>query len=115
MTRVEFSPAARRAIIHRASEHGVPYCEECGSACPTPDDYEVDHIVAEGHRSEDRRKPLTSSDGRLLCKRCHKGKTARDIFSIAKGTRQQRKHRTVAVALGPPALARRGFKPATER
>ena len=76
-------------------------------SCPTPDSYQIDHIVAEGHRSAERRRPLSAQDGRLLCLRCHRGKTDRDVYAIAKGTRVKRKHRTVAQALGPTAIQRR--------
>jgi hypothetical protein len=104
--RREFPLPVRRAIILRASEHGVPHCEECGQSCPAPDLYQIDHKVAEGHEPS-RLKPLTKADGRLLCLHCHKGKTARDVFAIAKGTRIKGKHRTVAQASGPTGIARR--------
>jgi hypothetical protein len=100
--RLSFSAPVEREIRQRAAGR----CEQCGAACPTRASYQLDHIVAEGVRpANDNRTPLTAADGKLLCLECHRKKTARDVFAIAKTNRLAKKHRVVAE--GPTEIARR--------
>lgn len=61
-------------------------CEECGARLKTHEG-EADHIlpVELGGESE-------LPNGRLLCRVCHKAKTATDIKRIRKSDRQRDKH-----------------------
>jgi hypothetical protein len=102
VTRIPFSAPVTRIIEARAAGR----CEQCGAECPTRADYEIDHIVAEGVRpADDNRDPLTADDGKLLCLKCHRKKTAHDVFAIAKTNRLAKKHRVVGS--GRTELARR--------
>ena len=82
MPRVEFSRKIRRQIIMRAAGK----CERC-NAVLKPREGEVDHILAAEFGGE-----ATAANGQLLCRPCHKEKTARDIRAIRKSDRQRDKH-----------------------
>jgi hypothetical protein len=108
MIRISFSAASTRAIVARATDEGGRiWCERCGEECRTRADYEIDHCVAEGARSEDLadRPPLSAEDGKLLCIPCHDKKTRRDVREIAKSKRLEEKHRPIEA--GPSEVARR--------
>lgn len=81
MPRLEFNRATRRAIIDRANGH----CEGCQAVLKTGEG-EVDHILPDalGGKPE-------ASNGRLLCRVCHKAKTGDDIRRIRSADRQRDK------------------------
>jgi hypothetical protein len=125
----KFSVAAQLAIIERASSSGAVCCERCGEWCPKREDFEIDHILAEGMRpAEDLKRPLVAADGQLLCLECHDKKTDVDKGRIAlavrreayakgverPGKKKMRKRRkepkpAYKPAAGEPRLAREGF------
>lgn len=82
MARREFPRKIRRQIIERADGK----CEECTAALKTGEG-EVDHILP----SELGGEPV-AENGQLLCRQCHKEKTARDVRMIRKSDRQRDKH-----------------------
>jgi len=77
--RLEFNRATRRLIIDRANGS----CEGC-SAVLKPGEGEVDHKLPDalGGKPE-------AANGWLLCRVCHKPKTADDIRRIRKADRQR--------------------------
>lgn len=75
--RLEFSRKTRAAIIERAGG----YCESCKAALK-PGESEIDHRLPCALGGEP-----TVANGRLLCKVCHKAKTASDVRSIRKADR----------------------------
>jgi 5-methylcytosine-specific restriction protein A len=87
MARLEFSRKVRAAIISRANGK----CEAC-SAVLKPGEGDVDHILPDalGGKPE-------ASNGRWICKPCHREKTADDIKRIRKSDRQRDRH-TGAIA-----------------
>jgi len=78
MARLEFNRKTRAAIIARAAGK----CEAC-EAVLKPGEGEVDHILPDalGGKPE-------AANGRLICRVCHKAKTATDIGRIRKADRQ---------------------------
>ena len=91
--RLEFTAAARVAIVQRACDSSWrPHCEACGIWCKGGD-YQIDHIRAEGMRpiGEPPRK-LTAADGQLLCVACHAAKTKADKGDIAEAKRREAYH-----------------------
>lgn len=85
MSRQEFPKSVRVAALKRAmDERGVIRCEECHCEAKTP---EIDHINADGLTG----KP-TLDNARVLCRACHKIKTADDVAKIAKAKRVEQKH-----------------------
>ena len=106
--RIEFSRALRREIVERATipwTDGLPHCERCGMPCRS-NRFEIDHIVAEAYRG-DQRAPLTASDGQLLCLPHHKAKTALDKAGIERAKRISDKDRGVIRPQGK--IQSRGF------
>ena len=105
--RINFSPATKLAIRERATSPvtKTAYCEQCGAACPTRNDYDIDHVVAEGVRPRGGYRALTAKDGKLLCLKCHDEKTRRDLKDIARAKRLEAKHFVSGV--GMPEIARR--------
>jgi len=81
MARLEFSRKTKAAIINRAAGK----CEACKAALK-PGEGEVDHILP----CELGGEP-TIANGRLICRVCHKAKTADDIRRIRKSDRQRDK------------------------
>jgi 5-methylcytosine-specific restriction endonuclease McrA len=81
MARLEFSRKTKNAIIKRADGK----CEAC-KANLKPGEGEVDHILP----CELGGEP-TIANGRLICRPCHKEKTANDIRAIRKSDRQRDK------------------------
>jgi 5-methylcytosine-specific restriction endonuclease McrA len=79
--RLEFSRKTKTAIIARADGS----CEACKAALK-PGEGEVDHILP----CELGGQP-TVANGRLICKPCHKEKTAVDVRRIRKSDRQRDK------------------------
>lgn len=81
MARLEFSRKVRKAIIDRAKGK----CEACDAPLK-PGEGEVDHILPDalGGKPE-------AANGRLICRVCHKAKTAADIGRIRKADRQRDK------------------------
>jgi hypothetical protein len=132
MSRAErrnFSPAARLAIIKRATDSsGRLHCRACGVWIKSRRDFEIDHLICEGVRPPaDKGRRLTAADGQLLCLQCHQRKTARDLGDIARAKRREAAHfgataRTtdkpekppLSVAEGAPGMARR-FQQRSER
>ncbi len=82
MARAEFSRKVRAQIIARANGK----CEAC-SGVLKPGEGDVDHILPDalGGKPE-------AANGRLICKVCHKAKTATDIGQIRKADRQRDRH-----------------------
>ena len=102
MTRLAFSAPVVREIVSRAAGR----CEQCGAACLSRADYEIDHAVAEAVQpANDNRAPLTADDGKLLCLKCHDKKTRRDVREIAKTKRLEERHRPIDA--GQSEIARR--------
>lgn len=68
------------------------YCEGtgCGAKLKTGE-AEYDHVLPE-ELADQERGPLTVNDGQVLCRICHRSKTADDIRSIRKADRQRDKH-----------------------
>lgn len=92
MSRREFSRKQRAEIILRATNgDGLVCCEGCGLILGRKP-FEIDHTLAEWF-VEDKSKPLTVDDGKLLGKACcHRGgKTQSDQRAIAKTKRQRDK------------------------
>lgn len=81
MARLEFSRKTKAAIITRAAGK----CEKCSAILKTGEG-EVDHILP----CELGGEP-TVANGRLICRTCHKEKTASDIRAIRKSDRQRDK------------------------
>lgn len=114
--RQEFDRSTIVAIHKRATDkRGVKRCENpaCraiikGGAC------HVDHILADGLRSEaDKKRKLTPADGQLLCLPCHDEKTRKhDVPAIAKAKRREAAHLGVKSA---PKMQSRNNLPKTEK
>ena len=81
MARLEFSRKTKKAIIDRAAGN----CEKC-KAVLKPGEGEVDHILPCALGGE-----ATVANGRLICRQCHKDKTAADVRQIRKSDRQRDK------------------------
>lgn len=92
MPRLEFNRKTRAAIIKRAAGK----CEAC-EALLKPGEGEVDHILPDALGG----KP-DAANGRLICRVCHKAKTAADIGRIRKADRQRDK----ATGAVLPAIAK---------
>jgi 5-methylcytosine-specific restriction endonuclease McrA len=108
--RLEFSRKVRKAIIDRATKHGMIRCEKCTQYCFAK--FEIDHILpAELGGTAD------ITNGMLLCLQCHKEKTAEDIRRIRKADRQRDRQTGAIVAKGRirsagfPKRAPRAAKP----
>lgn len=97
MARLEFSRKTKAAIILRADGK----CEAC-KANLKPSEGEVDHILP----CELGGEP-TIANGRLICRPCHKEKTATDIRAIRKSDRQRDKDNGAIKPKG--AVPGRGF------
>ena len=80
--RLEFSRKTKAAIIARASGK----CEKCSAVLKTGEG-EVDHVLPCELGGE-----ATVANGRLLCRVCHKEKTADDVRRIRKSDRQRDRH-----------------------
>lgn len=80
--RLEFSRKTKRIIYDRAAGR----CEKCAAVLKTGEG-EVDHILP----CELGGEP-TVANGRLLCRVCHKEKTAGDVRQIRESDRQRDKH-----------------------
>lgn len=80
--RLEFNRKTRAAIIARAAGS----CEKC-SAILKVGEGEVDHILP----CELGGEP-TIANGRLLCRVCHKEKTAGDVKRIRESDRERDRH-----------------------
>ena len=117
--RIEFSRNVKREIYERAcnpllaplsgNAALIPHCEKCDAPCHSGR-YEIDHIVADAFR-QDQRSPLTAADGQLLCHPCHKAKSAVDKANIERAKRRSDKAKGVIRPAGK--LKSRGFeKPA---
>lgn len=77
--RLEFSRKTRAAVIARAAGK----CELCSAALKTGEG-EVDHILPCALGGEP-----TIANGRLLCRVCHKQKSASDVRQVRKSDRQR--------------------------
>lgn len=95
--RLEFSRKTKAAIIARAAGR----CEAC-SAVLKPGEGDVDHILP----CELGGQP-TAANGRLICKPCHKDKTAADVRQIRKSDRQRDK--ATGAARKPATIKSQGF------
>jgi hypothetical protein len=82
MSRLEFSRKTRKAITDRAAGK----CERCQSVLKKSEG-EIDHILPCALGGEP-----TVANGRLLCRTCHKEKTADDVRSLRHGDRMRDKH-----------------------
>jgi len=102
MARLEFNRKTRAAIIARANGK----CEGC-EAVLKPGEGEVDHILPDalGGKPE-------AANGRLICRVCHKAKTATDIGRIRKADRQGDKARGAVRAKGSFQKPAKEQKPA---
>ena len=103
MSRREFTKAVSVAIIKRASQNDVPYCEECHQQATR---FHIDHIDPDGLQT-DKSKKLKPEEGRLLCLPCHAEKTKADVANIAKAKRREAKH--LGVKSTAPPIQSRGF------
>ena len=95
--RREFRKSIRVEIIKRAMASGVLRCEECAVAIKRG---EIHHTRADGLEI-DKERPLTASDGLLLCVgpgSCHAVHTAMDVPAIAKAKRREAAHSGARVA-----------------
>lgn len=95
--RLEFSRKTKAAIIARAAGR----CEAC-KAVLKPGEGDVDHILP----CELGGQP-TAANGRLICKPCHKEKTAADVRQIRKSDRQRDK--ATGAARKPATIKGQGF------
>jgi 5-methylcytosine-specific restriction protein A len=98
MARFEFTRKQRLEIWQRAKG----CCEKCGAKLKVGEG-DFDHRIAQGYGGEN-----TVENGQLLCRICHKGKTANDKRITEKVKRMRDKHRGVF----PPTRAKiksRGF------
>jgi 5-methylcytosine-specific restriction protein A len=84
MSRKEFPKAVKVAAIKRATRDGVIYCEECGGQAKAP---EIDHVNADALTGQP-----TLENARVLCRACHKLKTADDVAKISKAKRREAAH-----------------------
>jgi 5-methylcytosine-specific restriction protein A len=84
MKRKEFPKSVKVAALKRATRDGVIYCEECGGQAKAP---EIDHINPDGLTGE----PVLEN-AKVLCRACHKEKTASDKGKIAKAKRREAAH-----------------------
>lgn len=103
MTRVEFSRKVRAAIIARAKGR----CERCDAALK-PGEGEVDHILPAALGGE-----ASIANGRLLCRVCHREKTATDIRRTRKADRQ--KDKGTGAVRPKQAIKSRGFAQSERR
>ena len=85
--RKEFTRKVRAEIFARSK--GA--CEDCGARLKVGEG-EIDHVVPDAQKSYDPNRTYTAEDGKLLCRPCHKAKTASDIRTIRKTDRQRDKH-----------------------
>jgi hypothetical protein len=91
MSRREFTKAVKVEIIKRANRNGdrvYPWCEKCGQMAVR---FQIDHRDPDALQI-DKSRPLTASDGWLLCIPCHSEKTAKDVADIAKAKRREAAH-----------------------
>lgn len=82
MARLEFSRKQRLEIWQRAKG----CCEKCRAKLKVGEG-EFDHRIAQGYGGEN-----TVENGQLLCRTCHKGKTATDKGVTEKVKRVRDKH-----------------------
>jgi 5-methylcytosine-specific restriction protein A len=105
--RLEFPRKTKAAIINRAAGK----CEKCEAALK-PSEGEVDHILSCALGGEP-----TMANGRLICRVCHREKTASDIRAIRKSDRQRDKS-TGAVrpkrSIKSPPSVKNGDRPAKQ-
>ncbi len=95
--RSEFSRKTRASVFLRAN--GL--CEGCGAKLKVGEG-EIDHILPCAFGGGP-----SSDNAKLLCRVCHRQKTAADIKAIRKADRQRDKH-TGAIAK-PSSFQSRGF------
>ncbi|NTG48628.1 HNH endonuclease [Agrobacterium rhizogenes] len=100
--RLEFNRKTKAAIIARAAGQ----CEKC-RAVLKPGEGEVDHVLPCALGG----KP-TVANGRLICRACHKEKTAADIRQIRKSDRQRDK---ASGAVRPAGKIKSAGFPRTEK
>jgi 5-methylcytosine-specific restriction endonuclease McrA len=105
MARLEFSRKAKAIIIARANGQ----CDACGAVLK-PGEGDIDHILpcALGGLPE-------AANGRLICRVCHKAKTADDIRRIRKADRQRDKHSGAVKPVGKIASRPKEARPATKQ
>lgn len=101
MARREFPRSVKVAAIKRATVNGVQFCERCGNLCVS---FEIDHATPDGLGGEP-----ALANAVLLCKPCHREKTAGDIGKIAKAKRVEAKH--VGATRPKAKIKSRGFAP----
>ena len=85
MARIEFSRKVRNEVFARAN--GCCENKRCGAALK-PGEGEYDHILPDALGGEP-----TVANCMLICRACHKAKTAQDVKRIRKADRQRDKHR----------------------
>lgn len=102
MSRQEFSRKTRAAIFARAAGK----CEKCNAVLKTGEG-EVDHILPCALGGEP-----TVANGRLICRVCHKEKTAADIRRVRASDRQRDKATGAVRPAGK--LKGQGFPPAAK-
>ncbi|MBY8918784.1 HNH endonuclease [Nitratireductor sp. L1-7-SE] len=99
MSRYEFTRRQRLEIWQRADGH----CEKCRAKLKVGEG-EYDHVIAQGYGGEN-----TVENGQLLCRPCHKGKTAVDKGITEKTKRIRDKHLGV-YPKSKAKIAGRGFQ-----
>ena len=97
MSRLEFSTKTRKKAITRAGGK----CEKCGSALKVGE-AEVDHILPCALGGEP-----SLSNAQVLCRICHREKTASDVRRIRKADRQSNRHTGAKKPSG--SIKSRGF------
>lgn len=102
--RQEFSRRTRAAVFLRA----MGCCEACGARLKTGEG-EIDHILPCALGGE-----ATLENARLICRVCHRDKSASDIKVVRKADRQRDKY--TGASAKPSRIRSRGFeKPPAQR
>jgi len=99
MSRREFPKPVKVAVIKRATNGGVIYCEKCGALAKK---FQIDHIIADSHGGDN-----VIENAELICEICYGDKNPKDTTIAAKLKRIEAKH---LGAVAPKAkIASRGF------
>jgi hypothetical protein len=84
MSRREFSRDIKVAVIKRATQNSVVYCEQCGALAKK---WQIDHRRADGLLGEP-----TLENAQLLGTCCYEPKNAQDTRDIARAKRLEARH-----------------------
>jgi hypothetical protein len=89
--RREFTRSVKVQIIKRSMVMGEMRCENCAAPVFPSKSFDIDHRDPDAMQIDKSRK-LTALDGWILCRPCHKRKTAKDVTDIAKAKRREANH-----------------------